>query len=716
MTLNLTLSKKIPLAITLATLVTAGALSVGAVRELTIQAEDGITQDMKVTLDGKKAELDNFMKRVVGDVHSMADNPHVLKMLNEFSAAYKQIPDAKNYLQTQYITKNPNEAGKKDMMDVAEGDNTTYGKLHAEHHPYLHEFLQEHGYYDIFIVDAEGNVVYTVFKELDFATNLLHGEWKDSDVAKVYRNIMAQKSAEEVSSSDYAPYPPSNNIPAGFIGRPIQDETGKYAGAFIYQLPIGDISKIFSNEENLGKTGVVHFVGADGLLRNDARFAKEPTTLKEKDETIEAKLALQGKSGIDLDVTGKTGIPVVKSYTPYEFDGHKYALTFEMSRDEVYEYVVNARNNFVMIALAIVAVIAALGVFFARSITNAISKITAAMRQVADGDLTTDIPSLSRKDEIGSMAGALQVFKENGQAMKQMEAEQEKLKQRAEEDRKKALHDMASTFEANVKSVVDIVAAAAAEMDATSRSVAGISDNNNKKLQKLTNEIGSTSRNVQMVAGATTQLSSAVNEISQQVARSTTIAANAVQEAQNADVTVQSLTEAAQRIGEVIEMINSIAAQINLLALNATIEAARAGEAGKGFAVVASEVKNLAGQTTKATEQIGQYIDSIQSATGDTVSAIKRIGGTINEISHISTTIAAAVEEQGVATQDIASNVQQAAKGTETIAHDAAEVSASSTESGVAANEMMGATSELSRQAETLRSEVDKFLVGVRKG
>jgi len=338
-----------------------------------------------------------------------------------------------------------------------------------------------------------------------------------------------------------------------------------------------------------------------------------------------------------------------------------------------------------------------------------------AMQAIADGDTDTDIPHRTRKDEIGAMARTVQIFKDNAQRIIHLAKEQQAQQEKASEQRRIARQEMAGSFEANVKGVVDVVASAATEMDATSRSVAKIAEHTQGKLIALNEEIQGTTHNVQIVANATSELSTAINEISQQVSRSTTVSSHAVEEAQRADTTVQSLTEAAQHIGEVLEMINSIAAQINLLALNATIEAARAGDAGKGFAVVASEVKNLANQTTKATEQISVYVESIQSATGETVSAIKRINSTIHEISEISTAIAAAVEEQGVVTQEIAKNVQEAAQGTETVSKNAEQLSISSSETGDAANQMMAATTELSRQAETLRTEVENFLGDIRK-
>lgn len=353
-------------------------------------------------------------------------------------------------------------------------------------------------------------------------------------------------------------------------------------------------------------------------------------------------------------------------------------------------------------------------VFAVYSIFRPQTQMMGAMNRIAKGDTAAAIPHTGRSDEMGDMARTVQIFKENAQRVIQLAEEQKKQEQLAIAEKRKEMENLASQFEVSVKSVVDMVASAATEMDATAQSVTHIADKNKTKLKALTTQIEGTTRNVQTVSSTTAELSSAINEINQQVTRATSITQGAVEEAHKADGTVQGLTEAAQKIGEVIEMINSIAAQINLLALNATIEAARAGEAGKGFAVVASEVKSLAGQTTKATEEITQYINAIRSATGDTVGVIKSIGSKIREINDISTTIASAVEEQGAATREISNNVQQAAGSTEEVSRNAADVSASSNETGAAATQMTAATNELSRQSETLRSAVDQFLRGIR--
>lgn len=261
-----------------------------------------------------------------------------------------------------------------------------------------------------------------------------------------------------------------------------------------------------------------------------------------------------------------------------------------------------------------------------------------------------------------------------------------------------------------VKGVVDVVASASTELDATARGMTGTAEEATSRSATVASASEEASTNVQTVAGAAEELASSVQEIGRQVAQSSQIAGRAVEEATRTNQTVQSLAEAAGRIGDVVSLITDIASQTNLLALNATIEAARAGEAGKGFAVVASEVKALATQTAKATDDIGIQITSIQDVTSSAVDAIASIQSTIDEISSISTAIASAVEEQGSATQEIARNVQEAAQGTQEVSSNIAGVSSSVSETGASAQEVLSAAGELSQHAAELRTEIEGFL------
>jgi methyl-accepting chemotaxis protein len=349
-----------------------------------------------------------------------------------------------------------------------------------------------------------------------------------------------------------------------------------------------------------------------------------------------------------------------------------------------------------------------------RGIAGPVRAMTAAMGKLAADELDTEVPARERRDEIGAMAGAVQIFKENALRVRQMEAEAEQQKERAEAEKRATLRSLADDFERSVGGVVKTVASASGEMQSAAQSLSATAEEASRQSTAVAAASEQASTNVQTVASAAEELNASIGEIGRQVSTSAQIAGKAVSEAERTHQTVRSLADTAQKIGDVVKLINDIAGQTNLLALNATIEAARAGEAGKGFAVVASEVKSLATQTAKATDEIAAQITAIQSATGDAVGAIDGIGKTIGELNHIATAIASAVEEQGAATREIARNVQQAAAGTGEVSSNIGGVTQAATQTGASATQMLGAAGALAKEAATLRTEVDKFLQQVR--
>ena len=364
--------------------------------------------------------------------------------------------------------------------------------------------------------------------------------------------------------------------------------------------------------------------------------------------------------------------------------------------------------------LVLLVIISAIVTLLARSVTNPVVQMTTAMGRLAEGDLKVTIPAQTRRDEIGKMAAAVEVFKQNALDRQRLTAEQEAGKKRAEQEKTELMNTLATDFEANIGGLIDGVAAAVSQLESSAKKMAGNADQTKQKSESVAIAAERTSSNVLTVASATEELSSSVSEISRQVAQSADVSRQAVQKATCTNQLVGSLANASQKIGEVVKLITDIAGQTNLLALNATIEAARAGEVGKGFAVVANEVKELAKQTTAATKEISEQIAGIQGATGEAVKAIRDIGTTIGEINEISSTIAAAVEEQGVVTLDIAQNTQQAATGAMAVSSDITVVAQAAEETGLTAAHVLDAASDLSQKARMLRHDVGVFLNSIR--
>ena len=368
----------------------------------------------------------------------------------------------------------------------------------------------------------------------------------------------------------------------------------------------------------------------------------------------------------------------------------------------------------VILGIAAGAVATFVMILAARGIAKPIVNITQSMKKLAGHDTSAEIPYQERTDEVGDMAMAVQVFKDNMIKADELTlGAAEETKRR--EERAQRIAALTQRFDVDASELLAAVSSASKEMENTAESLSGIANDTNHRSTSVASAAEQAAANVQTVASATEELTSSIAEISRQVSQSSEIAGGAVSQAEQTDRQIQGLATASQKIGDVVNLISAIAEQTNLLALNATIEAARAGDAGKGFAVVAAEVKDLASQTTKATEEISQQIGNVQLETDEAVKAIQEIGKTIGDINAVASGIASAVEQQSSATEEIARNIEQAARGTQEVTENILIVSRSAGETGTAATQVTSTAGELSSKSEQLRAQVERFLADVRE-
>jgi len=426
-------------------------------------------------------------------------------------------------------------------------------------------------------------------------------------------------------------------------------------------------------------------------------------------------LAKRGTGSITLNISRKPGLPrvpkiiIAESYAPWE-----WAIQTGVFIDDVDTAM---RTQLLWVggaALVILLMASGVVVVIGRGISRPLAAVCGTMDRLAQDDVAVTVPFTDRKNEIGRIARAVEVFKASAAERLRLASEQKEAAGRAAAEKRQAMHDLADAFEAEVTGAVGTVTNGVSQAEKGVRSVASLLEDMNRKATGASSMSEETSTNVQTAAGAAEELSASIAEVAAQVAKSVTISRQASEAAQRTDTTVQSLAAAAQKIGEVVAMINDVASQTNLLALNATIEAARAGEAGKGFAVVASEVKSLATQTAKATDEIRSQITAMQGVTQDAVQAIRGIGEIVVEMDTIAGAISAAVEQQRAATQEIARNVTQAATGAQSVAADISRVSEAAKSSDATAGEVLGVAKALSDQALALRRAVTGFVERVR--
>ncbi|MBY0355822.1 MAG: methyl-accepting chemotaxis protein [Rickettsiales bacterium] len=702
------ISKKLPLFISGAVLISqivTGGLNYWQTYEGTLRLLHenivGIQQD-------KSESLTIYLNSIREDLTFTAQGENARDGLKDFTKAWDALEgvNRSEYLQSWY----PKQSNKE--LTQAQ-DGTLYSEYHGAHHPWFRSLQTQRDYYDVFLIDPRGNVVYTVFKELDFASNLFTGPWKDTDLGKVFRKALNAKETE-VFFSDFAANAPSDDVPASFIATPVFDRDGARLGVLAFQMPSARISHIVQSA-SLKDMGQVYLVGQDHLLRTDNSLTENNEILSSKADIDSVQKALKGKTGAEFtkDYNGQS---VYSAYMPITFLGVTWALITDI--DEAYALHVphEIRQSTILTILGGIVLFSIVGLLYVRRITNKLDELNSSMSDIAGGNVATPIPSTQCEDEIGDMARSLEIFKQNTINNRLMEAEQVKEKLRVEEEKKQTMQNLARNFENRVQGIINSVASAATQLFQTAETMSTAIGVASQKAGEVATASSETSHNVQSVASATDEMTASVREITEQVSKSSRVVQDAVEKVQLADVTSQSLEQSARQIGSVVELIQDIASQINLLALNATIESARAGDAGKGFAVVATEVKNLAGQTAQATDEISRQISNMQQVSREVVETLNAIKLAINHINEYSTAVSAAIEEQSAVTDDIASNMGSAALKTQEISSNIVDVTCSTSDASFSAGQVLDAAKSLSQEAEVLRREVDSFLSEVRAG
>lgn len=699
---------KLPLIVCLMSIV--AALSTGLAIYIIASEELRSSEERKLLAlrESRTEAISSYLSSIQQDLVIQMKNPMIRDALIFMNVGWRRLgSNQQNQLRDLYIHSNSFPHGSKHKLDDA-GDGSYYSLQHKLFHPAIRDFLEERGYYDIFLISSEGNLVYSVFKEADYATNLNSGEWKDTDLGRIFRDVKENTSPDYMVFYDFGKYAPKENAPASFVAAPVYSKSSKFAGVLVFQMPVDRINKLMQQKAGMGETGETYLVGTDFYMRSNSRFSIESTTLNTLVKTDPVVKALSGQEGAEAGVDYR-GKDVLSAYGFLDFMDTRFAVLAEVEADEAFASLEKVQRLIVISVLAVVIITGVVGVLFARTISVPIQKLNAATHKLANGDTSCEIPAQVRSDEVGELAHSVQIFKEGmierKELRKQQEKENEERQRRAE-----LLEKLTQNFDGVAGIAINAVSDASKNMKVTANDMSVSVDRTGKLAVSVSSAAKSALNNVQTVAVAADELSASINEIGRQISDAGKIVKQASSEAERSNSLVFSLAEAAQNISDVVEMITDIAERTNLLALNATIEAARAGEAGKGFAVVANEVKSLANQTADATKRISYQVNGIQEATGNTVDSIKQIVDTVEQVDHVTSAIASAIEEQAAATQEIALNTQRAANGTQKVTDDVVGVSEATLESESATKVVVDASNNLSEQASTLREEVNKFL------
>ena len=714
------LKYRMPILIGVPTLFLMIAASVSSFQMASIALKKQNHLAFEQLLDDKSQRLYSWLDSVRTDLQILSELGVTQAAITDFTAAWQALgTNQQTTLQRLYIDENPYPTGEKDKLAAA-SDGSAWSAAHKNYHADFHSFQQRKNYYDIFLFDLNGNLIYSVFKESDFATNLLTGAYADSGLGEVFR-AAAGLQRGEIYMTDFAAYAPSFGAAAKFVAMPVFDDSGTQLGVVALQLPVDEIANIISDSNLLGQTGQIYAVGEDGRARSNS-LKPEGHTLLEKLPDLPQILA--AASGVDTqfdDVPGLSGELVTAFTHKFEFLGTAWQLVLEQDSTEANAELIRLLTIAIFQAIVVMAITIAIAFFVARTLTSRIIALSTSVSEMANGDTETAVAQIKTGDELGDIARAIERFRQQLFDGKTAIANQETAAAAQSEVMQKLSDALARlsdgaldcTLESpfppsyedlrlNFNKSVTELAAIIDQLKPAARLIDRDADQMSENADQLSQRTENQAATLEQTAAAMEQISTSVRETASGAQEIVNFIGSVQAQAEHGEKvgkeTFDAMTHiqtSANEIAQIVQLIDDIAFQTNLLALNAGVEAARAGDAGRGFSVVASEVRALSLRSSDNAAQIRALITKSGASVkrgvelaNDMGDAIKNILGGVSQVSDNIRTIAASAEEQAMGLTEMNTGITVLDKATQQNAALAEDTAASSRQLQQKAREM----------------------------